>query len=184
MSAAAIALADLRQVHHLCRVGFGPRIRSHRDLGAKARLRQADRVGGMGIQVVRDELVEPFQRMVGDIEEDRPVALFGAAADQFQGLLVPLQQRRQQPATNGCSALRERHLCQQRNQPRNKLRVLRRLDDQRQLHRRRRHLHRRFRTLILCAVHNVGPMNQVSNRRGVEAEAVEAMWAIKLVQDM
>jgi hypothetical protein len=33
------------------------------------------------MQVVGDELVEPLQRMVGDVEEDGAVALFGAAAD-------------------------------------------------------------------------------------------------------
>ena len=49
----------------------------------------------MGKQVVRDELVETFQRMVGDIEEDRAVAFFGTAADQLQGLLVALEQWRQ-----------------------------------------------------------------------------------------
>ena len=67
-------------------------------------------------QVVRDELVETLQRMVGDIEEDRPVAFFSTAADQFQGLLVALEQWLKQRCNEGLlENFLERHLCQQRN---------------------------------------------------------------------
>ena len=79
VTAAAVALADLRQVDHLRRIGLGPGIRSHGDLGAEARLRQADGVGGLRVQVVGDELVEALERVVGDVEEDGAVALFAAA---------------------------------------------------------------------------------------------------------
>ena len=42
--------------------------------------------------------------MVGDVEEDGSVALFGAAADQLQRLLVPFEQRRQQLGDKGLAS--------------------------------------------------------------------------------
>ncbi len=58
--------------------------------------------------------------MVGDVEEDGAVALFGAAADQLEGLLVALQQRRQQLGDKGLAEhLGQRHLGEQRNEARN-----------------------------------------------------------------
>ena len=95
MSAAAVALADLRQVGHLRRVGLGPGIRADRDLGAEAGTGEPDGVRRLGVQKVGDELVVALLRLVGDVEEDRPVALLGALANQLDGLLVALQQRRQ-----------------------------------------------------------------------------------------
>jgi hypothetical protein len=105
VAAAAVALADRGQVHHLGGVGLGPRIGANRDLGAEAGLRQADGIGRVGVEVVGDELVESLERMVGDVEEDGAVALFGAAANQLQCFLVALEQRRQQiaPRTAGAA---------------------------------------------------------------------------------
>ncbi len=98
--------------------------------------------------------------MVGDVEEDGAVALLRPAADQLQRLLMTLEQRRQQAGHKGLAQhLSQRHLGKQRNQPRNELRVLRRLDDQRQLHGWRGHFDGGFGALILRAIHDVGPMN-------------------------
>ena len=77
----------------------------------------------MRVQVVGDELVEAFERMIGDVEEDGAVALFGAAADQLQRLLVALEQRRQQAGDKGLREhLGQRHLGEQRNEARNERR--------------------------------------------------------------
>ncbi len=51
-----------------------------------------------------------------------------------------------------------------------KRRILRGLDDQGQLHGRRGHFDGRLGALVLRAVHNVGPVNQLGDRRGVKAE--------------
>ena len=84
---------------------------------------------------------------------------------------MPLQQRRQQVRDERLRQhVAQRHLRQQRNQPRDELRVLRGFDDQGQLHRRRGHLHRRLRALIQRAVHDVGPVNQLGNRLRIEPE--------------
>jgi len=80
VATAAIALAHLGQVHHLCGIGFGPGIGADCNLGAEARLRQADGIHRIGIEVIGNELVEAFERMIGDVEEDGSVALFGSAA--------------------------------------------------------------------------------------------------------
>ncbi len=105
VASSAIALAYLCQVHHLLGVGLGPGIGADGDLGAEARLRQADGVGGLGIQVIGDELVEAFERMVGDVEEDGAVAFFGATADQRR---APADGARaaaaSSGATKGCSS--------------------------------------------------------------------------------
>ncbi len=55
----------------------------------------------MGMQIIGDKLVESLKRMVGDVEEDGAVALFAAAADQFQRLFVALQQGGSRLATKG-----------------------------------------------------------------------------------
>ena len=84
VAASAVALADLGQVHHLRRVGRGPRVGADGYLGAETGFRQADGVDRVRIEVIRDELVEALERMIGDVEEDGAIALFGAAADEFE----------------------------------------------------------------------------------------------------
>ena len=98
-----------------------------------------------------------------------------AAANQLDAFLVALKQRRQQICDKGLRKhLGERHLSQQRNQPRNKFGILRGLDDQCQLHRRCGHLDGRFGALVQCTVHDVGPVNQVGDRCGIESETCRA----------
>src|SRR5581483_2745988 len=68
MPAAAIALTDLREIRKLADRLFRPWIRANRDLGAKARLRKANVVGAMRVQIVRDELVVALGRLIGDVK--------------------------------------------------------------------------------------------------------------------
>ncbi len=44
------------------------------------------------------------------------------------------------------------------------------LDDERQLHGRRGHFHGRLGALVKRSIHDVGPMDQFGNRRGIEAK--------------
>ena len=85
MAAASVTLADLREVRHFGRVGLGPGIRANRNLGAEAGPGEADGISGLGMEIVRDELVVAIQRQIGEVEEDGAVALFGALADQGNG---------------------------------------------------------------------------------------------------
>ena len=95
MSAAAVALADRRQVHHGCRIDPRPRIGTDSDLGAEAGFGEADGVHGLRKQVVGDELVEALQRVIGDVEVDGSVDAFRAIADERERFLMTLEQRRQ-----------------------------------------------------------------------------------------
>ena len=91
-------------------------------------------------------------RLVGNVEEDGAVALLGAVADQLASPAVTLQQRRQQLGHKGLAEhLGERHLGEQRDEPRNESRILRCLDDQRQLHGWSGHLDCRLRGSRTCA---------------------------------
>ena len=66
---------------------------------------------------------------------------------------------------------------QQRDQPWNKLRILVRFDDQRQLHRWRGHLHRRLRALIEGAIDDVRPTGSIPRpEAGSKPNRVSAMW--------
>ena len=135
MAAAAIALADLGQVDHGGGVGFGPGIGADGDFGAEAGLGQADGVGGVGVEVVRDELVEAFEGMVGDVEEDGTGALLTAGADELEGLLVALKQRRQQGGDEGLAEdFSKGHLGEQGDEAGDKFGILRGLDDEGELH--------------------------------------------------
>src|ERR1700748_3390806 len=80
MSAAAIALADRRQVHHLVRRPLGPRIRPHRHTGPAARLAQANVVRSLWIQEIRNELVVALELAIRDVEVDRAVLALGPLA--------------------------------------------------------------------------------------------------------
>jgi hypothetical protein len=62
--------------------------------------------------------------------------------------------------------------------------ILRGLDDQRQLHGRRGHLDGGLGALVLRAVHNVGPVNQLGTGAVSKPNWVEAMCARKLVQEV
>ena len=66
--------------------------------------------------------------------------------------------------------LGERHFGEQRNEPGNEEIILAGLDDKSQLHRWSGHLDGRLGALILCAIDDVGPVNQLGDRRGVEAK--------------
>src|SRR5450759_3401181 len=76
VSAAAVTLADLGQVHH--GIGARPGIGADRDLGAEAALAQTHAVGAGGMQVIGDELVVALQVLVGDVEEERAFLALGA----------------------------------------------------------------------------------------------------------
>ncbi len=74
-------------------------------------------------------------------------------------------------ATKGWAEhLGERHVSEQRNQARNEGRILRGLDDQRELHGGSGHFDGRLGALVLGPVHNVGPVNQFCHRSRIKAE--------------
>ena len=59
VASSSVAFADLRQVHHLLRLGLGPGVRADGHLGAETGLAQTDAVGRIGMKKVGDELVYP-----------------------------------------------------------------------------------------------------------------------------
>src|SRR5581483_11879606 len=90
VAAAAVALADFGQVHHVLRMG--PGIGAHGNLGAEAALAETDAVDALGMQIVRDELVIAFQIVIGEIEEDGAVFALGALAENLDGFLMAFHQ--------------------------------------------------------------------------------------------
>ena len=48
------------------------------------------------MQVVRHELVVALEIVIGNVEEDGPILAFGALAQDFNGQLMPFEQRRQE----------------------------------------------------------------------------------------
>ena len=62
----------------------------------------------------------------------------------------------------------------------NECRILRGLNNEGELHGRRGHFDSRFRAFILCAVDDVGPVNHVGHRLGVETELRRANVRKKL----
>ena len=123
------------------------------------------------MQVVGDELVEAFQLMVGDVEEDGAVFFFAARADERDGFLVALHERRQQRGHKGLGQhLGQRHFGKQRNETRDEQGILRGLDDEGELHGWRGHFNSLLGAGVERAVHDVGPVDHVGHGLGVEAE--------------
>src|SRR5450631_2105359 len=96
VSPAAVALAYRSEIDHGGGVDFRPGIGANGDLGTETRLRQADGIDGLRMQVVGDELVEALEGMIRDVEVYGAVDALGAFADEREGGLMALEQRRQQ----------------------------------------------------------------------------------------
>src|SRR5215469_882050 len=88
MAAAAVSLADLRQVLHIA--GGSPGIGPYGHLGAEAALAEPNAVEAVGAKVVRYELVVALEVVIGNVEEDGAVFALGALAHDVNGLAVAL----------------------------------------------------------------------------------------------
>jgi len=103
VASSAIALADGGEVDHVLGRSLGPGIGADGDFGAEAGLREADGIGGLGVQVVGDELVVALEGLVSDVEVDGALLRLGAGADEIDGALVTLEERGRRLATQGWS---------------------------------------------------------------------------------
>ena len=81
MPTTTIPLADGGQIDQIGWLDLGPGVGADGDLGAEAGFGEADGVGGVGVQIVGDELVEAFHGVVGDVEEDGSLFELGAVLD-------------------------------------------------------------------------------------------------------
>src|SRR5438874_1172592 len=125
------------------------------------------------MQVVRDKLVIPLQVVVGDVEEQCPIQRFDAVAQYAEGLLVTLQQRRQQwRYQRRDHDLGERLARKQRDQTWKKLGILSGLDHHRKLHGGCFHFDSSLGIGIQGAINNVGPVHELSDRRRVESKTL------------
>ena len=140
----------------------------------------------MGIQIVGDELVESLQRMVGDVEEDGAVALLGAAADQLQRMPGGA------PAAAAAGSATKGWLRTSASGSSVSSGIRRGMNSGSWMDSMMSVSFMAGAAIstadsglsYLRAVHDVGPVNQLGDRRGVKAERVEAMWARKLVQEV
>jgi hypothetical protein len=171
MSSAAVALTDGGEVEHFFRMGFGPGIGADGDLGPEAGFRQADGVGGLGVNVVGDELVVSLHGLIADVEVDGAVFRFGAVADEAEGFFVALEERREERGDEGLPEdIGERHRRQQRDETRDEGGVLARFDDQGELHGGLGHFDGGLRALVEGSVDDVGPADKLGDRLGVETK--------------
>ena len=169
MSAAAVALADLCQVDHV--LGPGPWVRTHGNLHPEAALAQSHAVHAFRMQVVGNELVVALQVISGHVEEDGPLDALAVFADDFDRTPVPLQQRRNLVGDKRRGHnLRQRTIRKQLDQPRNKSRLLVRLNGHGDAHRRFLHGNRDLGALVAGSIHNVCPLHQFLHWRRVKAE--------------
>ena len=171
VASAAVALADGGEVEHLVRRSFSPGIGADRNFGAEAGPGEADRISGLGVEIVRDELVVALKGVVGDVEVDGALFALGADADEVDGALVAIEKRRQEGGDERLvENLLERHLGEERDEVRDEVGVLGGLDDESELHGGLGHFDGGLGALVESAVHDVGPADELGDGGGVEAE--------------
>ena len=70
VASSAVAFADGGEVEHVFGRSFSPGVGAYGDLGAEARLREADGVGRLRMEIVGNELVVALEGLVDDVEVD------------------------------------------------------------------------------------------------------------------
>jgi len=122
--------------------------------------------------MIGDELVISLQILIADIEKDGAVFALRALLENTDRQLVPPEQRRKQRGNEWLlQNFRKRLAGEQRNQIWYEL-IRSRLDHHRQFHCGRFHLHGGLGIGIEGAIDNVGPVDEVGHRGGIEAEAL------------
>ena len=169
MPTSAVALTNLGQIHHwlLGRPGIG----SHRDFHAKATLAEAHAVNGLGMKIIRNELVVALEIVVGDVEENSPILALGALLQNVDRHFVTFEQGTKKRSDKRCfQNLLERLDRKQGNQVGYEPLIWRGLDHHGQLHGRRLHFDRGFRVGIQRSVDDIGPMDEIGERPGIKPE--------------
>src|SRR5208282_4483694 len=169
VTASTIALAEPGEIDG--RLAFRPRVRSDRNLYPERTLAQADAVDRVGMQVVRNELVVAFEVEVGDIEENRAVFFYRALPQNLDGTPVAFEQRRQDGGYEWLlENFGERVVREQRNHALNEVAISGGFDGHGQLHGWGLHFYRRLCVYVHGAVDDIGPVHQLRDRAGIEAE--------------
>lgn len=162
MATTAVALADGGEVDEVCGRNFGPGVGTDSDFSAEAGFGETDGVSRVGVKVVGDELVETFHGVVGDVKKYSPVAQLGAVFNQSDGLLVTLQQWRQQRRNEGLGKdVGQGKFSEQRDKAGDEEGVLRCLDDEGELHGGLGHFNGGLGRGVLGAIDDVGPVDEV-----------------------
>src|ERR1700692_3708538 len=150
-----------------------PRVRPDRNLYPERTLADADAVNRIRMKIVGNEFVVAFEVEVGDVEKNRAVFFYAALPQNLDGPLVAFEQRRQDGGNEWFfKNAGERLVGKQRNHRLDEVAVGGGFDGHGQLHGRSFHLHRRLRVFVHGAVDDVGPLDQLGNWAGIEAEAV------------
>ena len=124
------------------------------------------------MQEVGNEFVVAFRRLVGDVEIDDAALGVGALAQEFDGCPVAFELRGDEfllPVLG--EDVRERHRGEQRDEALHDFAGRRAFDDQGEFHGGSGHAHGCLGALELCPIDDVGPVDQLFQRRGVHAEA-------------
>ena len=123
------------------------------------------------MEIVGNELVVALEGLVGDVEVDGALLRFRARADEVDSALVAFEERRQEGGDEGLlEDLEERHAGEERDEPRDEGWVVGGFDDEGELHRGRGHFDGELRGFVEGAVDDVGPVDELGDGGGVEAE--------------
>ncbi len=171
MTAAAVPLADVRQIRHF-RQSI-PGIGADRNLHPVLRQADAHAVDALRVPKVWRELVVPLVVAVAQIKKDHAVAAVAAFAQHGLDGFVPRQQGRQFGLDiRLLDQIGERKAQEIRNQLARELRIPAALDRQRELHGRSPQGDGFRGAGEQGRVHHVGPMDQLRQPGDVEAETV------------
>ena len=123
------------------------------------------------MEVIGDELVEAFHGVVGDVEEDGSLVELGALADEVDGELVVLEEWGEERGDEGLGEyVGEWERGEERDESGDEGGVLRGLDDEGELHGGLGHFNGGGGGGVESAVDDVGPVDEVGEGGGVEAE--------------
>src|SRR4051794_13765757 len=93
MSPTTVTLANVSQVHHLVGLHGSPRIRTNAHLGAKAAFTEAHTIHRLRMEIIGNKFVVSLERLVGDVEVNGAIFIFGALAQNANRFLVTVNQR-------------------------------------------------------------------------------------------
>ncbi len=123
------------------------------------------------MEIVGDEFVVALEGLVGDVEVDGAVLRLGAGADQVEGALVAIEERRQERGDPGLfEDLLQGHASEGGDEARDEGWVLGGLDDEGELHGGLGHFDGELGAGVEGAVDDVGPADELGDGGGVEAE--------------
>jgi hypothetical protein len=169
MAAAAVLFSKRSEV--LVRGGLVPGIGTERNLGANLRSTDAHGIQAFGMQQVGNKFVIAFEVQIADVKENHVVSRFAALAKNVDGSPMTIKQRLEVLCDQReLNHFRQWPVGEFRDDARRNVIFRRRFDDERELRGRLGKFHGRLWRGVLRTIDDVAPVNELVERRRVEAE--------------